>query len=163
MSETLLHRCSTRLKVLTNVFCLYYWTEVILYMCICIVFWMYHQNWMQLEFGCLFEASPSHPQHRWGPACTALSPPRPVLICSFTAERPVWRKAFLLYFPRRDLCRSKNDCCPSPHRPPSDRFLCSTGPVVSYFWASKCSQHGCSDYFIVFSLAVACGIPIIVL
>lgn len=37
VSETLLHCCSTQLKGLTNGFCLKYCTEVILYMCICIV------------------------------------------------------------------------------------------------------------------------------
>lgn len=63
VSETLLHCCSTQLKGLTNVFCLKYCTEVILYMCICIVFWMYlslDQNWVQFEFSCLFETFPSH-------------------------------------------------------------------------------------------------------
>lgn len=53
MSETLLHCCSTQLKGLTNVFCLNYCTDVLLYMCICIVLWMYHeltQNWGQVEF-----------------------------------------------------------------------------------------------------------------
>lgn len=37
VSETLLHRCSTQLKGLTNVFCLNYCTDVLLSMCICIV------------------------------------------------------------------------------------------------------------------------------
>lgn len=36
-SEMLLRGCSTQLKVLTNVFCLKYCTEVMLYMCKCIV------------------------------------------------------------------------------------------------------------------------------
>lgn len=37
VEKMLLHCCSTQLKGLTNVFCLKYYAEVILYMCICIV------------------------------------------------------------------------------------------------------------------------------